>query len=89
MGTSQLAGFLTLNTAVLTSEGIPGSNMEAFSLLKGTALHPVLSSCPPHDHRQGSPCLGKAENRGLVSSVWTVTDSFSARSKAVRVKEFP
>lgn len=35
------------------------------------------------------PCLGKAENRGLVSSVWTVTDSFSARSKAVRVKEFP
>lgn len=88
MGTSQLAGFLTLNTADLTSEGIPGS-MEAFSLLKGTILHPVLSSCPSHDHGQGSPCLKKAENRGLVSSVWTLTDSFSARSKAVRVKEFP
>lgn len=89
MGTSQLAAFRTLNTVILTSEGIPASNVEAFPLLTGTAPHPALSSCPLRDHRQGSPSLEKAENPGLVSVVWTVTDSFSARSKAVRVKEFP
>lgn len=55
MGKSQFSVFPTPNTVRQTGEGDPLKTLVLLCSVTGTALHPVLSSCPLNQHTKGSP----------------------------------